>query len=80
MEMEMERIIEFLIKNGYKEDTEKGAEYRSFFKEGLSSINVSSDVIVFAGEEGDWLHIPVNYYALMGALFHNRQLAIDYVA
>lgn len=76
----MERIIEFLIKNGYKEDTEKGAEYRSFYKDRLSSIDVTKDEIVFIGEEGDWLHVPVNYYALIGALLHHRQLATNYVA
>ena len=76
----MKTIIDFLIKNGYKEDTEEGAEYRSFFKDGLSSIDVNSDEIVFIGEEGDWLHIPVNYYALIGALLHHRQLATNYVA
>lgn len=76
----MKAIIEFLLKNRYKEDTEKGAEYRSFFKDGLSSIDINSDEIVFIGEEGDWLHIPVNYYALIGALLHHRQLATNYVA
>lgn len=73
-------IIEFLLKNGYKEDIEKGAEYRSFFKNGLSSIDVNNDEIVFIGEEGDWLHIPANYYALIGALLHHRQMATNYVA
>jgi hypothetical protein len=76
----MERIIEFLTKNGYKEETERGAEYRSFFKDGLSSIDVNNDEIVFIGDKGDWLHIPVNYYALIGALLHHRQLATNYVA
>lgn len=78
--MKTKTIIDFLTKNGYKEDTEKGAEYRSFFKDGLSSIDVNGDEIVFIGEEGDWLHIPVNYYALIGALLYYRQLATNYVA
>ena len=76
----MKTIIDFLTKNGYKEDTEKGADYRSFFKDGVSSIDVDSNEIVFIGEKGDWLHIPVNYYALIGALLHHRQLATNYVA
>ena len=75
----MERIIEFLTKNGYKEDETVG-EYRSFFKDNLSSIDINKDEIVFIGEEGDWLHIPLNYYALIGALLHHRQLGTNYVA
>jgi hypothetical protein len=60
----MKEVIHFLTKNGYKEDTEKGSEYRSFFKDGVSSIDVGKDEIVLIGESGDWLHIPLNYYAL----------------
>ena len=75
----MKRIIEFLTKNGYKEDSEKVAEYRSFFKDNLSSIDINKDEIVFIGEEGDWLHIPLNYYALIGVLLHHRQLGTNYV-
>lgn len=74
----MKKITDFLIKNGYKEDSENGAEYKSFFKNGLSSIDVNDDEIVFIGEEGDWLHIPSNYYALIGALVHYRQMSFSY--
>jgi len=74
----MEKIIEFLLNNGYIEETENGTEYRSFFKDGLSSIDVNSSEIVFIGETGDWLHIPVNYYAIIGALIHYSELAINY--
>ena len=74
----MKKIIEFLIANGYFEETEKGAEYRSFFKEGVNSIDVGSKEIVFIGESGDWLHIPLNYYALIGVLIDTHQIAINY--
>lgn len=76
----MKKITNFLIKNGYKEDSEKGTGYKSFHKDGLSSIDVCADEIVFIGEEGDWLHIPLNYYALIGALVHYRQLSFSYCA
>ena len=74
------KIIEFLKSNGYKEESEKGADYRTFFKEGVSTIDINKDEIVLIGEQGDWLHLPVNYYSLLGALIHHRQLACDYVA
>jgi hypothetical protein len=76
----MKKVIDFLKSNGYTEDTEKGSEYRSFFKNGLSSIDVNNDEIVFIGDEGDWLHIPLNYYALIGALLHHRELASNYIS
>ena len=76
----MKKIISFLTRNGYKEDSENVAEYRSFFKDDLCSIDINKNEIVFIGEEGDWLHIPLNYYALIGALLHHRQLGTNYVA
>jgi hypothetical protein len=73
-----EKIIDFLIKNDYKEDSEKGSEYRSFYKSDLYSIDVGNKEIVFISENGDFLHIPINYYALIGVLIHYRQIAIAY--
>jgi len=75
---EKDKVIDFLIKNGYTEDSEENSEYRSFYKDSLCSIDVGNDEIVFIGEEGDCLTIPLNWYALLGALLHNRQLAINY--
>ena len=76
--LNMERIVEFLLQNRYKEDSDKKSEYRTFNKHGVSSIDVNSTEIVFIGEEGDWLHIPVNIYALIGVLLHYKQIAVDY--
>lgn len=76
----MVKIIRFLKSNGYEEETEKGSDYRSFHKKNASSIDINKNEIVLIGDRGDWLHIPVNYYALLGALIHHRQLACDYVA
>lgn len=71
-------IIKFLALNGYVEDSEKGSVYRSFFKEGVSSIDVNDSEIVFIGESGDWLNIPMNLYALIGALIHYKEIATNY--
>jgi hypothetical protein len=74
----MKKIIEFLRLNGYTEDTEKESGYRSFYKEGVSTIDVNKNEIVLVGESGDWLQLPFNIYALIGALIHHRQIAVDY--
>lgn len=76
---DMKEVIEFLIKNGYKEDTENGNEFRSFFKDGLSGIDIDEKYISFVSDWGAWLYIPVNYYALIGALLHHRMLGTNYV-
>lgn len=74
----MEKVIQFLINNDYWEESEKDSGYRTFFKDDVSAIDVYPNEIVFIGEQGDFLNIPVNIYALIGALLHFRQLAIDY--
>lgn len=73
-----EQIIPFLKKNGYKEESDKGGEYRSFFKGDLCAIDIGVDEIVFIDDTGDFLHLPLNYYALIGALIHFRQLSVNY--
>lgn len=74
----MKRIIDFLLRNGYKEDSSVDEDYKTFFKEGVSAIDINNEEIVLIGEEGDWLHLPVNYYALLGALLEFREIAVDY--
>lgn len=76
--LEMKKIITFLEKNGYKEDSDACSEYRAFNKSNASSVDINNREIVLVGERGDWLHLPLNYYALVGALIHHRQLACDY--
>lgn len=71
-------IMNFLEKNGYKSCTEDDSEYISYFKEGVSNIDINTEEIVLIGERGDWLHLPYNFYALVGALVYHRQLACDF--
>jgi len=75
----MKTIIDFLIANGYQEDTEPNSGYRTFYKDGVSIIDINEKEIVLVGSAGDWLHLPMNYYALLGALISNRELACNYI-
>lgn len=75
-----DRIVDFLLKNNYSKNGDLGDEYMSFEKMGVSSIHISSNEIVFVDETGDWLYIPLNYYALIGALIEFRQIAINYIS
>ncbi len=72
----------FLVNNGFKEkpfkeDTREGWQFR-YSKQGMPDIEVETDEIVFISDVGDWLHIPLNLFALIGALMHYRMIATDY--
>ena len=80
---EIDKCINFLAKNGYikmYDDNDDCEEYQTMYKENenVSSIDINEDGIVFVSDEGDWLHIPCNYYALIGACIHFSQIGIGY--
>jgi hypothetical protein len=80
MSKELFRCGAFLHANGWKYSSEAGSEYKHFYKDGCIGVDVSDKEIVFIGENGDFLHLPVNYYALLGALMDQRQIACDYTS
>lgn len=70
--MKYKKIYDFLKLNGWKEiDGEKG-DYRSFYKKDSVGVDVGKDEIVFLNDSGDYAHIPLNYYALVGFIYVNR--------
>lgn len=74
----MKTVIKFLQQNGYIEDSEPDAEYRTFYKGHLATVDINDSEIVLIGEQGDFCHLPVNVFALLGALLHYKQIAINY--
>jgi len=79
---QLKKCIDFLENNGYKRlnlESQNGKEYISFVhKNNVSDIDISEDEIVFINDNGDWLHIPCNYFALIGACIHYSQIGIGY--
>jgi hypothetical protein len=79
---ELDKCIELLKKNGYVAmySDESDEEYQTMYKDDgkTSSIDLNEEEIVFIGDEGDWLHLPCNYYALIGALIHFSQIGVGY--
>ena len=74
---QLEKCIKFLENNGYsKQDSEE--EFQSMVKANVSRIDLNENEIVFIDDIGDWIHLPCNYYALIGALIHYSQLGIGY--
>ena len=74
---QFEMCCDFLSKNGF-ETNGKMDDYISFCKDGSIGIDINEKEIVFIGEAGDFLHLPVNKFALIGALIEYRQLPINY--
>lgn len=79
-DMMRHRCIDFLILNGWKMAEDCGEEFDSFYKDGHIGVDISRDEIVFVSDIGDILHLPMNYYALLGALLEYRELAYNYIS
>lgn len=77
---EQQRCENLLINNGWALDPEATScgEYSSFYKEGLVSVDINNQEIVLVNDCGDFCHLPVNYYSLVGALIEYRQIAVNY--
>jgi hypothetical protein len=82
IEMEnINRVKSFLMLNGWKPVKSGDPGLHSFEKENNISIDIMEDEIVLIGWDGDFNHIPLNYfsdYTLMGYLLHHRYISIDY--
>ena len=76
--LEMQKCINFLVSNGWKDDYNEGDDYISFYKNGYLSIDVGEDELVILADEGDTAHLPLNKYALIGYLFDKRQIDCGY--
>lgn len=76
--MNNEKTCNFLLKNGFKEEELINETRRSFYKENLVQIEVDEDSIAFISDEGDFLTIPNNYFALIGALIIYRLIPINF--
>ena len=80
---ELDKCIKFLKDNGYiklHDNLNDCEEYQTMCKDNneVMGIDLNEDEIVFISDEGDWLHIPCNYYALIGACIHYSQLGVGY--
>ena len=73
-----EKITKFLELNGWEY---LGMEdYISYGKDGYLGVDFDDNEIVLIGDVGDILHLPINYYALVGALIEYRQLSFNYAS
>lgn len=76
-----DRCIIFLEQNGWKCDIDTPTEaYTSYNKEGYLGIDLGQDEIVLISDNGDFLHLPINYYSLVGALVEYRQVDFNYIS
>lgn len=72
---EKKRCIIFLEQNGWTWDIDTlKEEYLTCYKDGYYSVDLNENEIVIIADIGDILHLPMNYYALVGALIEFRQI------
>src|SRR5690554_592925 len=79
MKKTKERCKQFLVENGWKHDVDNDdGDYESYYKTTYPIIDIGNDEIVFVDNNGDFLHLPVNYYALIGGLIECQLIDLGY--
>lgn len=72
---------QFLKANGYRFiGNDNGDEWWSYAKDGAYGVDLGNREIVFLDDSGDFLHLPINYYTLVGALIELRQIGCVYIS
>ena len=78
---EKDRCIIFLEQNGWRCDTDDSSEdYTTYFKTNHYGVDFDNDKMVFICDSGDFLHLPISYYALIGVLMEYRQITCGYTS
>ena len=74
------RCIAFLEQNGWQCDVDTSTEeYTCYIKDRHIEVDIGADEMVFISNSiGDFLHIPINYYTLVGVLMEYRQIDYNY--
>ena len=81
IEKEKFKCIEFLKINGWEsnyEDFSQTVENYTFNKPDSYSVDfeVTGDQMIFIDDTGDFLHMPVNLYSMIGVLIYHRMLPV----
>ena len=72
---ELKKVVAFLEANGWKHSpNDSSDEAEVYIKEDSFGVYICDDRIVFIGETGDFSDIPLNYYYLLGYIYHHRLL------
>jgi hypothetical protein len=75
------RCIIFLEQNGWRCDIDTPTEgYTCYVKNGYMGVDIGADEMVFISDTGDFLHVPINYYTLVGVLMEYRQIDCNYAS
>ena len=68
-------MVAFLEANGWKySPNDSSDEGEVYIKEDSVRVDICDNRIVFIGETGDFADIPLNYYHLLGYMYHHRLL------
>lgn len=74
------KCVRFLKNNGWKYDAKAAGGAGVYIKDSLVAVELQKDNIILLDDTGDFLYLPMNYYALVGALMEFRQVSANYVS
>lgn len=79
---ELGRCKQFLLENGWNKDRddEDAGDFNRYYKEGSIGVDISDKGIVLVCDIGDFLHLHLSYYALVGALIEYHQIGFNYTS
>ncbi len=73
MKRQKQRIRHFLKLNGYTKDrSEDNSDYELFIKKDHLAIQLGDTEIVLLDDSGDWAHLNLSYYELVGFFYVHR--------
>lgn len=67
---DIQKVVDFLKANGWKYDSKD--TYMHFYKKDSIAVDVGTDEVVFIDDSGDFAHIPLNFYAVVGFVYVRR--------
>lgn len=76
----LKRCVKFLLENGWEKATDNYDKFYSYCRKNSVDVDISEEEIVLIGENGDFLHMNLNYFALVGALIEYRQIGFNYIS
>ena len=69
---DIQKVVDFLKANGWEYDDKD--TYMHFYKRDSVGVDVGENEVVFIDDNGDFAHIPMNVYAVVGFVYTKRLL------
>lgn len=73
---DIKSISELLAANGWVFDDESDVDdYANWYKDNAAGVSIGIDEVVFFDDTGDFAHIPLNVYAVIGFMYAKLRIS-----